>query len=258
MQIKGLSHVHSNFSDGDLSLEEIKEIAQKLGVSFVLMADHMEQLGSQEKVQEMIEKCQQLSGEDFLIIPGFEVSPKRDYHVLVYNGRQFINHNPSRQDIIDSSFSEDQFLVLAHASQYPGKLSLELAKKLDGVEVWNARYDSRYAPNLKAYNCLKNTDLVALAGLDAHSEAGFKKLWIEMDLEKLNTEEIFRALREKRFKINNGISLIDINQPFTLSQKIFFTSINYLLAPLRIPYAILAKLGIDFPPFLKKIFHKFF
>ena len=258
MEVKGLIHIHSKYSDGDLSLPEIKEKAQKLGAKFVLMADHMEYFKSQKELNEMVDECRKLSDNNFLIVPGFEVSPKRSYHIIVYNGRNFINHDPDFNDIIKQDFTEEQFLVLAHASHYSGKLPKELIDKLDGIEVWNAKYDSKYAPNIKSFRHLEETNLIAMAGLDAHSAAGLDKFWVEVELKELSIGEICGAFRNKRFKVRCGRKAIDINKPLGLLQKLYFAFINFIYVPVRTPLVFFAKLGLDYPPFLKKIFHKFF
>lgn len=256
--MKGLIHIHSKYSDGDLSLPEIKERAQNLGANFVLMADHMEYFKSQKELDEMIEECRKLSGDDFLMVPGFEVSPKRSYHIIVYNGRNFINHDPDFNDLIKLDFTDDQFLVLAHASHYSGKLPKELTEKLDGIEVWNAKYDSKYAPSIKSLRHLAETNLIAMAGLDAHSAEGLEKLWIEAEIGELSVKEIFSAFRNKKFKVVSGRKTIDINKSFGFSQKFYFAFVNFIYFPIRTPLVFFAKLGLNYPKFLKKIFHKFF
>jgi len=256
--MKGLIHIHSKYSDGDLSLPEIKERAQNLGANFVLMADHMEYFKSQKELDEMIEECRKLSGDDFLMVPGFEVSPKRSYHIIVYNGRNFINHDPDFNDIIKLDFTEEHFLVLAHASHYSGKLPKELTDKLDGIEVWNAKYDSKYAPSIKSFGHLVETNLVAMAGLDAHNAEGLEKFWIEVEIGELSVKEIFAAFRNKKFKVGGGRKKIDINKPFGFSQRLYFASINFIYFPIRTPLVFFARLGLSYPPFLKKIFHKLF
>jgi hypothetical protein len=249
--MKGLIHIHSNYSDGELSLQEIKKEAKSLGADFVLMADHIEYFSSQKEVDKFVEECEKLSDNDFLMIPGLEISPKDSYHILVYNGRKFIK----TEDLIKG---RDQLIVLAHASHYSGRLPEEIIKKLDGMEVWSAKYDSKHAPNIKSYSFLEKNNLIAMAGLDSHGKSSLNKLWVEIDINDLNVEKILSAFIDKKFIVNNGYKKFDINKPFSLSQKLCFLLINFLYFPIRTPLTFFSKMGIKYPKSLKKIFHKLF
>jgi hypothetical protein len=256
--MKGLIHIHSNYSDGELSLQEIKKEANSLGIKFVLMADHMEYFSSQEQVDKFVKECDKLSGEDFLMVPGLEISPKGDYHIIVYNGREFIKADSTIDSLVKIKSTENQFLVLAHASHYSGILPSKIVEKLNGVEVWNAKYDSKHAPSIKSYSFLEGNNLVAMAGLDSHSRVSLNKLVIEVDIDNLNILSIFKSFRDKNFLIYNKKKKININRPFSLCQKIYFLLINFLYFLIRVSFIFFSKLGINYPKILRKIFHKLF
>lgn len=263
MKMKGFFHIHSDFSDGVSSLEEIKKEAQKLGASFVFLADHLSKIGSESKIEEFLAKCIQLSDNDFLMVPGVEIDCSDGYHFLLYNASSFISR------FLGKVISSDKFiqmlpennylLVLAHASTYNKAPTERILNNLDGIEVWNAKYDSKYAPSLKSLRYLKkNKNLIAIAGLDAHSIFSLRKIRIELNSEKLQIGEILNLLKKNEFKANNGLFSLSLNRPFKPYQYLFFGSINYFYAPIRTLFVFLAKRGFNPPESFKKLFHKIY
>jgi histidinol phosphatase-like PHP family hydrolase len=259
MKIKGLLHVHSNFSDGELSLREIKEKAQRLGMRFVFMADHLSWIEDQSRFEKFLKECQKYSDEGFLMIPGYEVETKEGFHVLVYNVKSLVKNHLSFIDLFNF-FSErkDSFFVLAHASQAPKRPPQTFFEKIDGVEVWSSKYDSRYAPNLRSLKWAKEENLLSLVGSDAHGSAGLKKLWIELNVEKLEVKDIINSLKKKDFLVKNNLFSINLNSSFNFFHTFYFRFINLLWAPIRIPLVFLTRKGVRAPRIFKKIFHKFY
>lgn len=257
MRVKGLFHIHSNFSDGELSLKELKKEAQKLGMNFILLADHFYQIGGREKFEELLKECQLISSDKFLIIPGFEIEFKEGYHLLVYNVKNFFGNRPSLKEVVESPADKDCLLILAHSSQFFKRPPQEILDKVDGLEVWNARYDSRFAPNLKSLKWI-DKNLVAFIGSDAHGYFGLKKLWAELEIEKFEEREIINCLKRGQFKVSNGLFSIDLKEPLNFFQYFFFKTVNFCYAPIRFLLVSLSKKGLKYPKFLKKIFHKFY
>ena len=83
--ILGDFHVHSNWSDGGNSIEEIVEVAKNLGYRFVCITDHSQSLRvanglSESRVDKKIKKIQELNkkNSDFKIYCGTECDIKVD------------------------------------------------------------------------------------------------------------------------------------------------------------------------------------
>jgi DNA polymerase (family 10) len=84
--IKGDFHVHSNWSDGSSSIQEIVEHAKNLGYSFVGIADHSKSQRianglTEERLLEQVEVIRDLNekeGGDFRILSGSESDIKPD------------------------------------------------------------------------------------------------------------------------------------------------------------------------------------
>ncbi len=257
MRIKGFIHIHSNWSDGELSLLDIKKKAQKMGMSFVLLSDHSSWIGSQEKLDEFKRECKRLSNEKFLMIPGFEVESREGYHILIYNGDIFIEDGVEYNDIFNIfSNRKDVFLVLAHASQLLEKPDIDFLKKIDAVEVWNAKYDSKFAPCLRVLNWIKNKDIIPIAGTDAHSLFTLTKLWIEIEIESLEIKEIINSLLYNQFKISNGLISINLKENFNLPLLAYWRIVNLFYPASRKFFVSLVRKGLKPPKFLEKFFHK--
>ena len=83
--ILGDFHVHSNWSDGSNSIEEIVQVAKNLGYRFVCITDHSQSLRvanglSESRVDKKIKKIQELNkkNSDFKIYCGTECDIKAD------------------------------------------------------------------------------------------------------------------------------------------------------------------------------------
>lgn len=84
-QIKGDLHVHTNWSDGGNSIEEMLKAAQEMGYKYLAICDHSQSLKvagglSEDKLLEQIEKIKKLNikYKDFDILAGSEVDIKAD------------------------------------------------------------------------------------------------------------------------------------------------------------------------------------
>src|SRR5258708_1536120 len=81
--LKGVTHFHSTYSDGEFTLEELREIFTKSGFQFVCMTDHAEWF-DREKVRAYIDECESLSDEEFRFIAGLEYECEQRMHILGY------------------------------------------------------------------------------------------------------------------------------------------------------------------------------
>ncbi len=258
MKFKGIMHVHSQYSDGEASLPEIKEQAKRLGMSFVFLADHVSLIRDEAERKAFNEECRQLSDGNFLFVPGFEVKTSEGFHTLAYNTTDLTEEDVHWEQVV--SFYEKKkgvFLALAHASQFSEKPPEEFLKRLDGIEVWNAKYDSKAAPNLKVMKWAKDSGLIPLAGSDAHSSYVLGKLWVEVEADKLEPGEIINALRRGDFRASNGGLTVDFEKNYN-TRLILFLLVNAFYRPIRKTAIFLINKGFKPPKMLKKIFHRIY
>ena len=84
-QIKGDLHIHTTWSDGGNSIEEMLKAAQEIGYKYLAICDHSQSLKvagglSEDKLLKQIEKIKELNSKykDFDILAGSEVDIKAD------------------------------------------------------------------------------------------------------------------------------------------------------------------------------------
>ncbi|UCH32904.1 MAG: DNA polymerase/3'-5' exonuclease PolX [Candidatus Bathyarchaeota archaeon] len=84
-EVKGDLHVHSNWSDGAGSLEEIAEFAQKRGLEYIAICDHSKALGiarglNEERLRKQMFEIEHLNRrfENFRLLRGIEVDIMSD------------------------------------------------------------------------------------------------------------------------------------------------------------------------------------
>src|ERR1700720_851905 len=81
--LKGVLHIHSTYSDGELCLRDLKELFVSAGCAFSCVTDHADAFDS-EKLTSYIQECRALSDGSFRFIPSLEYGCKERMHVLGY------------------------------------------------------------------------------------------------------------------------------------------------------------------------------
>src|SRR5215475_16147546 len=82
--MRGVLHVHSQFSDGEESLERIVQTFRDAGMAFIAVSDHAE-VFDEGRMREYVAQCDSLSSSNFLVIPGLEFALKGGIiHILGY------------------------------------------------------------------------------------------------------------------------------------------------------------------------------
>ncbi|MFA6446650.1 MAG: ATP-grasp domain-containing protein [Patescibacteria group bacterium] len=207
---KGVMHVHSAYSyDAKLDLEQLKSIFKSRGVSFVCLTEHIENF-AQDKVQEYIRRCHEQSDPDFVFIPGFEV-PCNGQHVMLINVTD-LDLNLSPLEMIETAKKDGALVVLAHPHRNKFTTG-QFGALLDGIEIWNAHYDGKYAPRTKAIKLLdtlrkSDPELKAFAGLDMHRKEHLGGPSIKVNAANLNPGAILSALKQGEYVLSkNKLSL---------------------------------------------------
>jgi len=243
MEIKGIIHVHTMYShDGELSLSDLAQLCKTSGYKFVIVTEHAEDM-TEDSMSEFVHECKLLSDEDLVIIPGLEFICN-GLHILGLGIEKLLQMSDFRT-LVNEIHKQGGIAVLAHVSYYKD-IPLENLLEVDGIEVWNSRYDGRYAPKLKCIKTFENlkkhnSNVVGYCGLDLHSYYEFGKLSIIVNInEEVDGGVILDALRKGDFKITNGI--ITLEQDLNVYKKMILILLRMIYICILILKKSIAKI----------------
>ena len=225
MSLKGVLHIHSVFSDGEESLDRLVEKLRLAGMSFAAVSDHAE-VFDERRMEEYVLLCDALSTESFVVIPGLEFALHGgDIHILGYGITRRIRSN-SAEALVDGIHEAGGLAVLAHPPFGSINILGPVRAKLDGIEVWNGRYDGTYAPRADSFQLLRrirglNPKAVAYCGIDLHKIAQLRKpVYVELDAERLERQTILNALRSGNFTLHGSNIAIPSTGNLTFVQEL--------------------------------------
>ena len=223
--IKGVFHVHSRFSDGDESLDRLVDVFQNSDMRFAAVSDHAEALDD-SRMDEYVRLCQTLSSSSFLVIPGLEFALKGGtIHILGYGIRKRIRFS-SMDALVDGIHDEGGIAVLAHPPVGSINLIGSIKTKLDGIEVWNGRYDGTVAPRAESFQLLRrirslNSKAAAFCGVDLHQIGQMRKIvYMAVESDRLEERAILDAIRESRFALHGNNIVIPATGHLTFVQEL--------------------------------------
>ncbi len=223
--MRGVLHVHSVFSDGEESLERIAHTFKDAGMSFILMSDHAE-VFDEKRMQEYVALCDSLSGANFLVIPGLEFALKGgSIHILGYGITKRVRAL-HMDELVDGIHEMGGIAVLAHPPIGSINMIGAIKSKLDGIEVWNGRYDGTVAPRADSFQLLRrirlsNLKAAAYCGIDLHKMGQARKaVYVEIETAKFERDEIINALRAGQFSLHGGSLAIPSSGSLTFVQEL--------------------------------------
>jgi hypothetical protein len=204
----GIIHAHSQFSfDGEHRLEELATLARRRGFDFIAMTEHSDTLDTGQ-MQQFVRTCRQLSDSQFLVMPGVEFDCAHNLHMLGIGIEDLVD---SKDPTFVARAIREQggLAIIAHPSRSAYLIPEGLENVINGIEVWNARYDGWFIPNDRAialWRALRqrNTTLIAIGGQDLHvmTRHGYVKTAVVHD--QLNQAALLQALEDGRFWISNS------------------------------------------------------
>jgi predicted metal-dependent phosphoesterase TrpH len=207
--MRGVLHVHSVFSDGEESLERIAERFRFLGMQFVVVSDHAETF-DQARMDAYVRLCASLSKAGFLVIPGLEFAMHGGHiHMLGYGITTRFRFD-GIEKLVEGIHAQGGLAVLAHPDGASAHLIAPVRTMLDGVEIWNGRHDSLWAPRPASIQLLHriqkvNRKALAYCGIDLHAAAQARKpVYVSVDADRLDRTSIISALAAGRFTLCAG------------------------------------------------------
>jgi predicted metal-dependent phosphoesterase TrpH len=223
--MRGVLHVHSVFSDGEESLERIVPMFKEAGMSFIAVSDHAEVFDA-ERMKQYVAACDSLSSSSFIVIPGLEFAFKGgSIHILGYGITQRVR-SASMEELVDGVHEGGGLAVLAHPPVGSINMVRPIQTKLDGIEVWNGRYDGTITPRAESFQLLRqvrssNGNAVAYGGVDFHKREQIRRpVYVDVEAEHVERAPIIDALRGGRFSISNGKVVIPASGKLTFMQEL--------------------------------------
>jgi hypothetical protein len=101
-----------------------------------------------------------------------------------------------------------------------------ITEKLDGIEIWNSRYDGTLTPRAESIQLLRsirssNLGAVAFCGVDLHEIGQARKpVYVDVETETLSRCEILNALRAGSFTLRGGRLAIPASGKLTFVQEL--------------------------------------
>jgi hypothetical protein len=195
--LQGVLHIHSTHSDGELTLPQLRRVFVAGGCRFACVTDHAEAFDD-ARLEAYRRQCDELSDERFRFIAGLEYACEGRMHVLGYGVTTLI-HSIDPQEVIRTIGQLGGISVVAHPRDTMFA-SIEALEPLPhGIEVWNSKYDGRYAPRPETFRLLERLrvrcrDLRAFYGQDLHWKRQYRGLLTSLDGNKLGREAVLHAL----------------------------------------------------------------
>ncbi len=182
-------HVHTNYSDGTDSTEEIIRQAEKIGLDGIGITDH-DTFGGVHKALEI--------ETTLIIVPGIEISTCKG-HILAYgltDGEFEIGLTPA--ETVEQIHRVGGIAIPAHPFDYI-RLGIKdeiYNIKSDAIEVINGCIT--FSPwNEKARRAAVKLDLPMIAGSDGHSTEEIGIAWTDFIYEPKNWQDVISMILRK-------------------------------------------------------------
>jgi hypothetical protein len=194
-------HMHSTYSDGIDSPEDMVRTAIEKGIQCICLTDHDEIKGAVRAMKFAYDK-------DILVVPGIElVSTSGD--VLGINVKKKIPSGLSIEETIKEIRKQGGIAVIPHPFNKPlnnfwgGEKVLKRAGP-DAIEVFNASVLFGFA-NRKALNFSKENKFFFTAGSDAHRKEYIGRGFIEIEGKVRSEKDLIEAIMSGRGKTGGKI-----------------------------------------------------
>jgi len=202
--LQGALHLHSTYSDGEFSLAELRDMFRAAGCRFACVTDHADAfIGDEAKREAYVRECNALSSDGFRFVPGLEYTCADGMHVLGYGTTQPIDSS-DLQEVVRRIDERGGIAVVAHPKQTSFSAIESLEFPPAGIEVWNSKYDGRYAPRRETFELVRRVRsrsprTWAFYGQDLHWRRQYRGLFVFVDCVEADPPTIVAALRAGRF-----------------------------------------------------------
>lgn len=212
MELRGIIHAHSRYSyDAKESLADLKTAFAAAGLRFACMTEHTDGL-SLQSAEAFIRECHELSDDNFLFIPGFEM-PYLGTHILLLGAETFPFREHDLRGSLASFTEAGALAVIAHPHRNGFHTDDFMLKHCAAAEVWNSQYDGKRYPRPGALSLLARLrrgkpGMKALAGIDLHRMSHFGGPSLRLNAERVDRDGVIAVLRQGDYVIEGRNSRI--------------------------------------------------
>lgn len=220
-EIKCDLHIHSNFSDGKLSIAEIVDLYGSHGFGAIAIADHLCERNnligrvshglsyslSKENFDEYVQTIRQEAKRamfqyGMLVIPGFEITKNsfinhRSAHILILGIEDFIPPELPVEEILEQAKAHGALTIAAHPF-HTGDFEFQTfylwsrrEKLRHLIDAWEMNYRKKIVPEVL------NSGLPVIANSDLHHLGHFNSWKSKIYAEKTQ-EDLFEGIRQQR------------------------------------------------------------
>ena len=222
MQLKVDVHVHTAYSDGAGSIDDVARAAEFKGLDGLAVTDH--------GVLDGYFEAKSRSGR-LIILPGYEVSTDAGHVLVLGLERLPPNVKPEKtvpyEDLIKWVRFNGGLSVLAHPAIMKPKLDRWMSCKPDAVEVLNASYPFRRILVSRGLSISSKLGVPGVGGSDAHNpiNVGDAYTIVNVDGDPCG-ESIIESIREG--KANYGGKLSPLNMRFKMGAAYLLSKATHL------------------------------
>jgi hypothetical protein len=183
----GVVHVHSAYShDSRDSLPALRQFALARELRFVGLTDHAEDFDA-DRFAAYRAECAAVSDSAVALIPGleFRFEGHTGLHLLALGLDRWIEP-ATPADFITETKGNAALTIAAHPVLFKYRAPAEVLAGIDAIEVWNAKYNTRYLPDPAAIRLLHDLrrarpDVVGTVGLDQHDATNDRRNRVIVD-----------------------------------------------------------------------------
>lgn len=219
--MKGDFHIHSKYSfDSTMDPKRILKIAKSKGFDTVAITDH-------NTIKGAVEAKKFETDLGIQVIVGSEI--RTDIGDLIGLKLEREIENTSWKLVISEIKEQGGFVVLPHPYRSHTMVN-EVAKKVDLIEIWNARCN--FEQNNKALELASSLNCNVIMGSDAHNYSEIGNVCIKLDSKYLTIEEIFdrkyaTAWDVKQSQIIGYVRKGEIKKLISSGGKYIWRKLNY-------------------------------
>jgi hypothetical protein len=154
----------------------------------------------QKSTTAMAAECRRMSRSEFVALPGLEYPLPGLGHVMALGLEEFVPADGPPLEFLRLIRRKGAVLVLAHPCQTESAPEPEVLRELDGIEVWNTRYDGACVPSPTALALFRkwrriHPGLRAFQGADFHGLESAKPVFATIPPGPVTRDRVLQALR---------------------------------------------------------------